>query len=532
MKKIMALLALSAIAAGTAFAHISFSGQVLGRADLAANFSGLGGGSAFAPEAEGGVAATPEGELRRRFSQHARLIVSAQNMDATFGGSFRMWFPSMRGPDGQRTHWDQDQPYSFGGSSHFHGFVWWSPRPGLRVTIGEDQWGRYGGTAQIVGAAFNNGSGDALLNWGAAGEAHYGTSWRRSASGGGGWDDRMGRVTGFYPGFGIMGISAQFTPLSLPELTLIATVPFGLGNSPRPGHGWMQGEDTGDLTGAAAERRGWLSGMLHSTLSVRYAIDGIGTVAFTVVGGPGYWGNRDTVGPSNALHSGNVFDARLNGGGNGGNRANSPKFYLSFFAPGLVENMQFNIGVAYTAPFSIPGDSETNTAQRGWTHHFPIELGLGVQYAAGAFSARLRFAQMFLGGIDRGNLGATEAARGRIDAPPITGAGIHLSYNFGFLRASLNVGTQILWDHFEFNATAARGGAGLTGNSASDGFDGAIGWYATPYISMPIANAHIFAGFHMETNGVRQIRPETHHRPIDNAPDIAWRIPVALVVSF
>ena len=273
---------------------------------------------------------------------------------------------------------------------------------------------------------------------------------------------------------------------------------------------------------------GWVAGMLRSTLGVRYAIDDVGTLALTVVGGPGYWGHRDSPGPTAATWTGSVFDARMNGGGNGGNRTNSTKFYLSFFAPTLVENMQFNFGVAYTLPFSVPNDTTTNIAQAGWTHHFLVEAGLGVQFADGPLSVRLRVAQMFLGFIDR----PSGHADGRSEASPITGAGLHVSYLLGSFRLSLNGGTQIVWDHFNVNTTTWMPERGPTTNYGSSGTDAAIGWYVTPYITLPIANATFLTGFHMETNGVRHTRPSTHDRPISNAPDIAWRIPVALHVSF
>ena len=506
MKKPVTFLALFALVTGAALAQVSFSGQVVGRADLAANFTGLGGGAA-----SDGVPNVPEGELRRRITYGARLFVSGQSPDGSIGGSFRMWFPTMQGPS--RTEWQQDQPYGQAGSSHFHGFVWWAPLPGLRVTMGEDPWGRYG-IAQIVGGAFNNGSGDTLLGWGAAGEAHYGTSLRRGGLGGGGWDDRMGRVTGFFPGFATMGISAQFAPAAVPGLTLIAAVPFAIGNTPHM-ETWMQDD------------HGWLSGMLRGTLGLRYVIDGAGTLGLTVVGGPGYWGHRESAGPTAATWTGSVFDARMNGGGNGGNRTNSTKFYLSFFAPALVDNLQFNLGLAYTLPFAVPDDTATNTAQAGWTHHFPVEAGLGVQFADGPLSVRLRVAQMFLGFIDR----PSGHADGRSEASPITGAGVHVSHLFDSLRVSLNVGTQIVWDHFNVSGAWVPE-RGPTTNYGSDGSNAAIGWYVTPYITVPIANATLLAGFHLETNGVRHTRPSTHARPIDNAPDIAWRIPVALNVSF
>jgi len=514
MKKITAFLALSVFVTGAAFAQFALSGQVIGRADFAANFGGLGGGAALndTPADQAGVMFVPEDQLRRRFTQGARLFVTAQDLDQTFGGTFRMWFPTMQG--GSRTEWQQDQPYGLAGSSHFHGFVWWSPTPGLRITMGEDPWGRYG-LGHIIGGGFNNGSGDAMLGWGAAGEAHYGTSFRRGGIGGGGWDDRMGRMTGFFPGFGAMGLSAQFTPLALRALTVVAAVPFMLGNSPF-NEAWMHDDI------------GWIAGMLRSTLGVRYAIEGVGTVAFTVVGGPGYWGNRTGLGPSEPTWTGSVFDARMNGGGNGGNRTNSSKFYLSFFSPFLVDNMQFHVGLAYTLPFSIPTDTTTNTAQAGWTHHFPMEFGLGVQYADGPFSVRLRVAQMFLGFIDR----PSDHAAGRSEASPITGAGLHLSYNLGFIRVSLNAGTQIVWDHFNVTTATWTPERGGTTNYGTSGTDAAIGWYVTPYISMPLANAAFFAGFHVETNGVRRTRGVGTTRPIDNAPDIAWRIPVAFRVEF
>jgi len=545
MKKTAALLALFAIAAGTAFAQqFSISGMFEGRANLASNSEDMAPGRAFV-RMEGGALRNnllDEG-LRRGFSQQARIGVTAQNLDATFGATVAAWvFP---GTDlGQ---WGHQAGAWGGGTSHFHGWAWWRPRPSMRVMIGSQSWGHFGEAASIVGWGFNaNGSEDSLVGFGTAGGNHYGTGFMRGRNGvlesgtggyagaripGLGGGDRLHRTTGFYGGFTNPGLSWEFRPMALPELQVIVAIPIGTYPA-TPQTNFLQDES-------------WLAAMLRTHISIRYTIADVGTAFFSVVGGAGYWGNRNSAGPTQPIShpawNTHIDHGALNQGFSSGalsgfNFTNSPKLYLSFLsAHGFVPNLQFNVGVAYTVPFSIPGDSTTSFAANpnpgflpGTTYHFPVEFGLGLQYTAGDFVIRARFAQTAFGFTDRPHYAGSSDTR-RLRHPPMTGFSISPVYNLGMLRLQMNAGVHILWEHFN-SRDPANNFRRVGGNYESSGWSGAFGWHATPYVAMPIANAWLFAGFHAESNGVRWTRepnPSTASRR-DNTPDIHWRIPVGM----
>jgi len=533
MKKITAFLAIFLFAAGTAFAQFAIQGMFEGRAALLSNSADMAPGRAFISGTGTPTALNYnilDGGLRRAFAQQARIGVMAQNLDATFGANVAAWvFP---GTDlGQ---WGHQAGAWGGGTSHFHGWVWWSPTPGTRITIGENPWAFFGAN-QIVGWGFNaNGSEDTLVGFGSAGGNHYGTGFMRgrgrdlattgygnAQAAGLGGGDRLHRNTGFYPGFIHPGISVDFRPTAMPELNVILAVPLGdVSHTPEQVN-WRQDE-------------AWLASILRTHLSVRYAIPETGTVAFSVIGAPGFWGNRDRPGPDAPLNSpgwnthidhGALMQGFTSGAITGLNHTNSPKFFLSFFTPHLVPNMQFNVGVSYALPFSISEGHTTRIGSAadgfdipgGATYHFPVEFGLGVQYASGPFVMRARFAQTAFG--------STRTADGRtLRNPPMTGFGISPSYNLGFMSLHMNAGVQILWEHFNSRDAA---GNNVGGNQATSGWSGAFGWHATPYVSMSFANTTLFAGFHVETNGVREAyRPGYGFR--DNTIRVHWRIPVGL----
>jgi len=560
MKKTVALLALFAFAAGAAFAQqVSISGMFEGRANFASNSIHMAPGGAFIGAASDGtntwaVDRILDEGLRRGFAQQARIGLTAQNLDATFGASVAAWvFPATN-----LGQWGYQSGAWGGGTSHFHGWAWWRPRPSTRIMIGSQSWGHFGEATAIVGWGFNaNGSEDTLVGHGTAGGNHYGTGFMRGrgqalATGGYanasvvglGGGDRLHRITGFYGGFANPGISLDIRPMALPELHVVFALPLGT-YPPTPNTLFLQNES-------------WLASLMRAHLSVRYTLTDVGTVFFSVIGGPGYWGNRDMPGPTQPIAQpswnanidhGALIQGFSSGALTGPNATNSPKFYLSFLtAHGLLPNLQLNVGVAYTLPFAIPDDSTNRLPGPGagtdlgpgMTFHFPVEFGLAAQYTSGDFAIRVRFAQTAFGftcvsGPSVQRLG-WDADR-RLRHPPMTGFNISPSYNLGLLRLHLNAGVQILWEHFNSRNPGnnyANVGQNDGGNYGSSGWSGALGWHATPYVAMPISNAWLFAGFHIETNGVRLDRPanpSTASRS-DNTIDIHWRIPVGMRIEF
>jgi len=516
MKKMVAVLAAFAIVTTAAWAQISFEGMVMGRADLANNFITNHGAPYIADMVGGswvfGIPVPPweeirywepynEGRVRRAFAQEARLFLNMVNADGTAGATARFWNMGWMGHMG----WNN-------ASNLFHAWGWWRPMESLLVQVGENPWGFFGAT-DIVGTGFTgNESENSLLGFGSAGAHHYGSLVHGAG---------LHRNIGFYGGFIHPGISAAFEPME--GLSVFLAIPFAIGNA----HATSTQRGANNFIGI---NEGWLPGMLRSHIGVRYEIEDIGTVAFTLAGAPGYWGDNDSPGPRlpmfDPFGTGGIpappypaatpvpnVDGTSAGFGLGTAAfagtslfANSPKFYLSFLLT-AVENIQVNFGLAYTLPFSIPDNAYAPAAYRGVTFNFPVEMGLGFQFDAGDFVVRARLATLFAGSIERPVIG-TE------NTPFMLGFNVHPSFSLGFLVAHLNAGVQVSMNTNDGRAPDST----FYANSS----DTVFGWHVNPYITVPISHATVFAGFHAETCGVQWFGEN------GDSSLIRWRVPVGL----
>jgi len=91
MKKLIAVLAVSAMVTTAAWSQISFEGMIMGRSDIVNNFQtdhGPGGapgtGAQIDPDLDGI-------HVRRNFTQEARLFMNMANADGTAGATTRFW---------------------------------------------------------------------------------------------------------------------------------------------------------------------------------------------------------------------------------------------------------------------------------------------------------------------------------------------------------------------------------------------------------------------------------------------------------
>jgi len=259
-----------------------------------------------------------------------------------------------------------------------HWFVWWQPISQFKLNLGKAGWGEWGtGKDAIVGWGFNAGAQDkgvAINDYG-IGNSYSGYEATMKASeklskakddaqeafdnytnnnnaddpitkqlkkaledaekaydeyGKDGYNN-MGAGTGFYGG-GPAGMLLQLFPVD--GLTLNISLPF---------YDNKKFEDT------------FLK--LHAQLV--YDIAGIGTVNFAYAG--------------SAYKNTNAANGEATG-----------KFFLSFNMS-AIENVGLNVGVAYQLPKTAYGDDKDVT-------NYPMEIGLGASYAAGAFGVRARFA--------------------------------------------------------------------------------------------------------------------------------------------
>ena len=449
MKKLFAVLAVFVMVTTAAFAQASVNGVIRFHGEVLNNTGNPWTGT---PESYSLLHDT----FGRAFAHEGRFGMNVSNGEGTAGGGLRMWI--------------NDTNFA-----RTDAWAWWQPMHALRIQAGRDPW-RIMGEAAIVGWAFYGGAAgnaeDVFMRWGWAGAAHYGAQL-------GPGNRRLGRVAGFYGGFGGTGLAATIRPIEGTPLTIIAILP------------WH------DVDNEISEVPNWAaSTLLNAHLGVRYVFQGVGQLNFTWWGAPGHWGwGRDGDDPVRALDPVGYMLA-----GSGVNQTNSSRFFLSFHfnqLPALLQaGIQLNLGVAYTLPFVVQGA----TADDDVTTNYPIEAGLGFLFSQGPFRFAARFAGTFAGSVD-GNA-----------IPMLVGANIHPSLNLGAMTVHLAAGVQFLAENVDSNHGTNHGAY--------------LGWHVAPFISRSIAGpVRLMTGVHVQSNGSR--------RDGDTGDmNLVWRIPVGIEMEW
>jgi len=227
MKKVIAILAVSAIVTTAAFAQASVAGTVetrfsvlrgnLSADDVSLQMGGIPGGGG-----SGAIGA-------------AWLQLSGTNPDGTLGGLFRLRNTDIVRPDG-----------GGGSGPWFHRvFAWWRPIDQMRIWLGVDQDGLFD-TAHFAGWGFHQGDNDYMFN-------HHWDFWRRIFPGN--WDS--------------FGMALSFANFGVDGLAINLILPTGQRN-------WPQATNPGVTRSISVEQM--LAGFrLHST----FAVPGAGTLQFT-----------------------------------------------------------------------------------------------------------------------------------------------------------------------------------------------------------------------------------------------------------
>jgi len=234
MKKVIAILAVSAMVTTAVFAQASVAGTVetrfsVIRGNLSDDDSDLVMGGLAGAGGAGAIGA-------------AWLQLSGTNPDGTLGGLFRL-----RNTDVVR-----------GADAWFHRvFAWWRPHDSVRIWLGIDQDGMFD-TAHFAGWGFHAGDNDYMFN-------HHWDFWRRIFPGN--WDS--------------FGMAFSFTNFGVDGLAINLALPTGNRN-------WPQATNPQVTAFRTVEEM--LAGFrLHST----FAIPGAGTLQFTY-NAPGAYHNDTT----------------------------------------------------------------------------------------------------------------------------------------------------------------------------------------------------------------------------------------------
>ena len=232
MKRVIAILAVSAIVTTAVYAQAAVAGLVETRFSvLRGNLSeddgnlymgGLGGA--------GGAGAIGA----------AWIQLSGTNPDGTLGGLFRLRNTDIVRRQEGLDHW------SDGGGPWFHRvFAWWRPIEQMRIWLGVDQDGMFD-TAHFAGWGFHQGDNDYMFN-------HHWDFWRRVFPGN--WDS--------------FGMAFSFANFGVDGLAVNLVLPTGARN-------WPQANNV-RVTQARPILEMLAGFRLHST----FAIPGAGTLQFT-----------------------------------------------------------------------------------------------------------------------------------------------------------------------------------------------------------------------------------------------------------
>jgi hypothetical protein len=511
MKKLIAVLVVSAMVTTAVFAQASLGGMIGWRGDIVNN-DGSGGWSPIHPDDS-----AVHDIMRRRQDHEARIGVNVSNGEGTAGAGLRSWVNSHNNP------------------SRVDAWVWWQPMAGLRIMAGRDPWAVYG-LAEIVGWGFNaNNAEDWLVGWGAAGGYHYGATQRGG---------RLGRNAGFYAGFAGTGVSMTFQPIDTLPLSFLAVFPFSNPTSGGPG-GYI----------STLNPYNWfVDTFLNMHLGFRLGLEGIGRIAFTwwaapghfawgrdrqeAVGGEPIWDRVPVVAPPSA-------GGMIVGGMSGTNQTNSSRFYLSFLLTALqAAGMQVNLGVVYTAPFRYLG--ETSAWDR--VYHYPMEMGLGFLFSQGPIRLAVRSALTIGGSRGYVNVNWDEGRLDRYRMPARFGLNLHPRFDMGMMMLHANTGFQITaasgrrapgmpgrYDRWGWISETHVESAGIP-NSGDGNWYGpfTFGWHFNPYISRTIAGpTRMFGGVHLESNGqVRPAQPGVEGSPNRMQRHYVWRVPVGIQIEW
>jgi len=281
MKKLIAISVILVLLSTAAFAQIGADIMVKGNLAEGSNEEGA--------------------EVKTGFGfSRLRLSGSATNDEETFGGHIRAEF----------MHWS--------GAPSYSGFAWWKPLDVLKIQLGEDQDGAFGGV-------------DGVARWG----------FYRDATDVGVQTENWAFSNSFYGGWGAQGLGITLTPIE--ALAINIGIPLGTGDT---------AADTFKKTNA----------------QVVYTIDGLGKAAITYVGGAGhkdweagkdgkltvYNDPNDTTGPNGSNGSGvkelaiKAIDPKL--------ESNDPSKIFAFFGLTAIENLDLAIGIGYKFGYENKGD--------------------------------------------------------------------------------------------------------------------------------------------------------------------------------
>jgi len=355
---------------------------------------------------------------------------------------------------------------SYGTSVESWGFMYWRFIPQVKLEVGRDYDGKFG-HAQIAGWGF---TGEAKN--GVAAISDYGVDEGSKPSS----LNSSGR-NAFYPGTG----NAWNTSLSIypiDGLTINLWVP----------------TDSAQAAGFRYAR---------FQANVAYAIEGVGTVRLAYISDTGYvkakadsWWKSEQKG--------------------------TPQVYAAFHFTG-VEGLGAEIGGGYHFPLKYSKDYNNEAAgfideQEKYSQDFPISIGLGASYTAGAFGIKLRAGAVLPGQTTEEITVAGETTKKESKDNEITQIGVNILPNYTIGQATIylfsGIGIQSVGD---YKKTGGNETAGFRTNESNTVVD----WFVNPYVLIRAGDLRFYAGVQFYSNGVKT----GNGKPDNKDALVYWNIP-------
>ena len=419
----------------------------------------------------------------------ASIEANAQNEKDTFGGLVNISAELFPNSDE-----NTDSSVRFVTSLSWNALVWWKPFYIVKFQMGfiEDF-----GLTDIIGWGYNANDAE-----------NYVVSPKESYAGG-----YFPQNTGFYGGTGINWVGAALTVNPLYGLYINLAVPFGLGYYFQ----WDIDENGAPLSTGREDQDNASKVYLFTHAQIVYDLWKIGRFAVSFAGG-----GDGTLKLNDEYYNwmnnpAQIFNLNYI------KTVNASSIYTSFFLTALDHlNLGVNIGFGYTLP------AKTNDSEI--TYYSPVEAGLGVSWGTDSFGVKSRFALRFAGKarIKTGDI--------TLKQPFMLGFGVLPYYKIGPFKIHLNTGISYKFEDEFMDETTLD--ISKVGNSA------AFGWYVNPYVTITVGSGVFFAGFQIESDGLKYVLIEGNDTGnyIRASPNAAgnlegfiffkWRIPIGIQFSF
>jgi len=515
MKKLIVLSVIFALAAGSVFAA-DVSLEVFGGAEILK-------GNDIKENKETDKTKDPNYQNANKNTDsfgmgRLRINASGATEDGTIGGSFR---------------------YDAGGNGA--GWVWWKPVDAFKLQIGTNPDGEFG-LDGVAGWGFHMLANEVLPElsghiWSVGG-----------AYGGSGYTLLPVKYRDAF--FGGWGGALMLTATPVDALTINIGLPLGSQDAAYKDYLKFTAQVKYDIAGVGTAGITYQNGFGHEEGELRNVL--IGVKGTPTPGTPGTPGS-----PIYDANTGNVIGKTPDVAGTPGNdgspttgtptkayfgETNDPSKLFIYFGLTSIENLGIDFGVGLTLPSDVTKREFYNSADttklsisETVTHNYPVAVGLGANFSAGALGVKARILAEFLESTETKT--TTYKANGDEDKVKTDKVGDGLTMLIDVMPSyavnekmtvylSLGTGFKTGWDIVD--KVDDDGNRVYKAETRS-----LFAWHVNPYVAITPSywNGTFFAGFRLDSPIERQ-NLATKDNPEVWTRILNWSIPIGITLSF